>query len=160
MHALVFELLNLLVLSRVGQGDAEFASLRTEETSCGDGDATHHVLAGDALDEFGIGIDDVGGGGAEVARPSHVVQEGAFHGEVAHGVSPCVEVEQAVEADGLGRADEGAYGCVGLEAAARADAHHLELAELGLHFARLEVYVGQGVELVHHDVDVVASDAC
>ena len=39
-------------------------------------------------------------------------------------------------------------------------AHHLELAELGLYFARLEVDVGQGVEFVHHDVDVVAPDAC
>ena len=88
-----------------------------------------------------------------------MVQEGALQGEVAHGISSGIEVEQAVKSDGHLRADEGAYRRVRLEAAARADAYQLKSAQDVALLTCLEVDVGQGVQLVQYDVDVVASDA-
>ena len=47
---------------------------------------------------------------------------------------------------------------LGLQPATSAYAHHLQLTELGLLRAAIEVDIGKGVELVDHNVDVVASD--
>ena len=43
-----------------------------------------------------------------------------------------------------------------MQAAAGADAHQFQLAQFRFYFAGVEVDVGQRVQLVHHDVDVVA----
>ena len=46
-----------------------------------------------------------------------------------------------------------------LEESGCADAHHRELAEVLFHLAGLEVDVGQRIEFVDYDVDVVWADA-
>ena len=48
---------------------------------------------------------------------------------------------------------------MGLQTAAGADAHKRQRAVRGLLGPQLEVDVGQCVEFVHHNVDVVAADA-
>ena len=46
-----------------------------------------------------------------------------------------------------------------MQTTARADAYQFQLAEFGLFFTGLEVDVCQGVQFVHHNVDIVATDA-
>ena len=47
-----------------------------------------------------------------------------------------------------------------MQSATGANAHELKCA-MGVVFeASLEIDVGKSIELVHHDVDVVATDAC
>ena len=47
-----------------------------------------------------------------------------------------------------------------MKAAAGTDTDNRECAVFGLVVSFLEVDVGKGIQLVHHDVDVVATDAC
>ena len=158
-HAAVGEALNFLVGVRVGQGQTQLSALRTEEAAAGHRYAVHHVGAGNACYEFGVGIHHVGVRYALVAAPLHVLHEGLLKGEVAHGVAASVEVEQPVEADALDAGHPSAHGRVGLQTATGAYAHQFQLAQRGAHGAGVEVDVGQGVEFVHHDVNVVAAYA-
>ncbi|KXT34493.1 hypothetical protein HMPREF2141_02320 [Bacteroides uniformis] len=87
-----------------------------------------------------------------------MVEEGTLHGQVAHGVASGIEVEQPIETNGLFRTYECAYRSVGLQAAAGADTYQLKATQTGLFFARLEIDVCQGIQFVHHDIDVVTSD--
>lgn len=157
--SLVLEAFDFLVLVRVGQGDAELTSLRTEEAAAGHGHAANHVGAGDAVHQFLVGMNHVGSRGAEVTCPAQVVKQSAFHGQVAHGVASFVKVQEAVESHRDFGTDEGAYGRVGLQAAAGTDAHDFQLSEGVVFFAGLEVDVGQRIDFIHHDVDVIAPDA-
>ena len=69
-----------------------------------------------------------------------------------------VEVEHAIEADGaLGR-HVGADGSEGLQAATGADADEREPPRLRLHLASSEIDVGEGVQLVEYDVDIIRAD--
>ena len=47
-----------------------------------------------------------------------------------------------------------------MQSATGANAHELKCAMGFVFEASLEIDVGKSIELVHHDVDVVASDAC
>ena len=85
--------------------------------------------------------------------------ESLLHGDVADDVTSGIVVEQAVEADALDGSDETAGGCEGLQATAGADAYHRQCAMLFFVLTGGIVDVGQRVELVHHDVDVVTADA-
>ena len=100
-----------------------------------------------------VGVSDALG-----ARPLHGFEEGALKLEVANFVAARIEVEQPVETETLLRSDEGAFGGVALQTAASADAHEVELTEFGTLGAGVEVDVGQRVEFVDDDVDVVATD--
>ena len=142
----------------VGQGEAELAALGTEETAAGYGDAAHHICTRHALQQFLVGVDHIGMADALRTDPLHVVQEGSFEIEVAHFVTPGIEVEQAVEAHADGAGNEGACGYGGLEATTGADAHYLELAQFGSYETGGEVDIGQGIQFVEHNVDVVTAD--
>lgn len=83
-----------------------------------------------------------------------------FEVEVADCVSTAVVVEQSVEADALDGGDEGACWGEGLESSAGAYADEGESAVVLFYLSGGEVDVGQCVELVHDNVDVVASYAC
>ena len=82
-----------------------------------------------------------------------------FHGNVANYVTASIIVQQAVEADALHTGDKTTRRREWLEAATCTDADHSECAVLVKFLTRLIVDVGQGVEFVDHDVDVVTSDA-
>ena len=156
LPAFIAEALDALVLVGVSEGKAYLAPLWTKESSAGDGDASHHLFAGDAVDEFGVGIDDVGG--TEEGIPVEMFLEGFLEGEVTDFVAAGIEVEQAVEADALAGGDVGADGILGLQSSTGADSHEVEDAEIVLDGAGLEINVGEGVDLVEDDIDVVASD--
>ena len=143
---------------RVGEGHAQTAPLRAVETTAGDGDAANHVGAGNAIEQLGIVVDAVGVGDALGACPLHGFEEGALKLEVANFVAAVVEVKQAVETETLLRSDEGTFGGVALQTATGADTHEVELTEFGTLGAGVEVDVGQRVEFVDDDVDVVATD--
>ena len=85
--------------------------------------------------------------------------EGLLHGYVAHHIASGVVVQQAIEADALDRGHETSRRCEGLQAAAGADAYHGECAMLVFLHAGLVVDIGQRVEFVDHNVDVVAANA-
>ena len=158
VQAVVLEGFHLLVLLRVLNLEADLTALGTIEAAAGDGDAAHHVVLGYLLDELGIGYCHVGR--TLERRPAHVLLESFFQLQVADIVASVVVVEETIEADALDGGDEGACGREGLEAATGADAHDGERAVFVVLGARLEVDIGQSVELVHDDVDVVAADAC
>ena len=82
-----------------------------------------------------------------------------LEGQVADTVAVGIVVEQAVEADALDGSNESAQRCLGLQAAAGADAHKGQAAKPVAVLSRGEINVGQSVQFVDHDVDVVATDA-
>lgn len=148
--------LDLGILLGVLNLHPDSSALRAIETSASDGDATNHVIGGNLLQESGVGGCHIGS--AFLWRPVHVLTEGLLQFKVAHPVAVGIVVEQAVEAYALLACNEGTQGSFGLETTASADAHEGELAKLGIVLACLEVDVCQGIQFVHHDVYVVASD--
>ena len=101
-----------------------------------------------------------GVGRTQQRRPVEVFLESLLEFKVAHVVTAGVEVEQAIEAHGLDRADIRAQWGVLLQASASAYAHHLKLTELFLLATCGKVYVGKGIELVYNDIDVITAYAC
>ena len=85
--------------------------------------------------------------------------ESLFHIKVADVVAACIVVEQAVEANALHAGNKGSQGCFGLQTSTSSDTDKGERPMLGLVLTLLEIDVGEGIQLVHHDVEVVAADA-
>ena len=156
--SLILKAFNLLVLMRVGQRNTQLTSLRTEETAAGHRNPSHHILTGNAFHQFGIRIHHVGSRRTQVAAPSQMVEQGPLHRQVAHRISACIEIQQAVEAHRLFRADKRTDRSKGLQSAASADPHHLQLTEFLFLHACIKVDIGQCIHLIHHNVDVVTAD--
>ena len=91
--------------------------------------------------------------------PMDVLLEGLLEVEQGYLVPAFVPVHQAVAAYGDMREDEGPERDFRLDGAAGAYPQDVESTVLGLDLAGLEIDVGEGVELGHHDVDVVGADA-
>ena len=89
-----------------------------------------------------------------------MVKQRALQLQVTHGVASGIEIKKSVEADRFLRTDVCPYGSVRLESSACADAHYLKLCEMFFFLSGVEIDVGKGVNLVHRNVDVVASDTC
>ena len=149
---------NLGILLGVGQRQTEFTTLRTKKSATGHSDATHHIGGRYAADEFVVGADAIGVTDASGALPAHGGEELLFETEVANAVAAGIEVEQAVEADALDTGHEGAFGCFGLEATTGAYAHDFKTAQRGFDGSAGEVDVGERVNLVEHDVNVVTAN--
>ena len=103
-------------------------------------------------------MDHVGSRRTEIACPSQVVEQGAFHGQVAYGVTSFVEVQESVKSYGDGGADVSSYASIRLQTAAGTETHDFQLAEGIILFAGLEIDVGQCVEFIHYNVYIVTSD--
>ena len=132
--------------------------MRTEETSCRDGDAFYHVALIDACQEVGVVVYYIG---CTLLRvPLHVVCKSLFEAKVAHRIAPCIVVEQSVESDAFARTNESAYRSVWLQAATSADAHQFQLAEVRLLGAGVKVNVGESIEFVDDNIYIVAAYAC
>ena len=75
--------------------------------------------------------------------------------EIGHIVASGIIVEYPVETDGF----FGDYRCADdqfrLQGARSADTHHCELAVRGLYLAGIEIYIGERVEFVDHNINVV-----
>ena len=82
-----------------------------------------------------------------------------LHDGLVEARAVLVEVHQSVESKAVFGGDGRQDGNVGLQGAAGADTHDVEGAVFRLHLHRLEVDVGEGVQLVHHDVDIVGAHA-
>ena len=85
--------------------------------------------------------------------------EPLFHGRNGNLFPVAVPVHDAVEAHAHVREDITAQRNVCVQGAGSADAQDVQRLVLRLHFPGGEVYVGQGVQLRHDDVDVVRADA-
>lgn len=157
--AVVFVCHNLLVLTRILQRNTQLTALRAKEATGSDGDATNHagIIGTDAVKKFCAVVDDVG---RTLARtPIHIGLKILFKGQVADGITAGIVVEQAVKADGLLAAYEGAGRGVRLQTATCSHAHQLQASQLGLLRTRREVDIDKRIQLVHDDVNVVAADA-
>ena len=155
---LVTEGFHLLVLVRVLYAETNLSSLWTVEAAASDSYASQHFFTCHLLYEGGVCCSHVRC--SFLRTPVHVADKCLFHVEVAYFVASGIVVEQAVEADALDAGDEGAKRGIGLQTAAGTDADYRECAVLWLVLTLLEVDVGKGIQLVHRDVDVVATNAC
>ena len=90
--------------------------------------------------------------------PVHVRPERLFKRQVGHAVAVVIKIEQAVETDAHLAGHESAHGSERLESAASAETYNLEPAQLRLQGAGVEVNVRQRIQLVQHNVNIVASD--
>ena len=97
------------------------------------GFAAHHVVAGNHVDQFAVGIDNIRLCPKRI--PAGVVAECFLELKVGHFVAAGVIIEHSVEADGFLCNNRGAYDKFGLECAGGADAHHVERAAFGAHLA-------------------------
>ena len=157
LSAIELEGLYLGVQIRVGQREAERTALCTVEAAGGDGDAAHDVVLGNAVGQFGVGGDGVGA--EAVDAPAELRAEGSLEREVADALGVGIEVGHAIKSDGTLGGYVGADGRPRLQTAAGANAHHGQHAGSLTRQTGGEVDVGEGVELVDDDVDVVAADA-
>ena len=85
--------------------------------------------------------------------------EGLLHLGDGYLFPVAIPVHHSVKAD----ADVGQHIAsqrnIGMESTGSADSEDIEGAVLGLHLAGLEIYIGEGVQLCHHDVYIVRADA-
>lgn len=154
--ALVIEFLDAAVKVGVGKGQTQLAALRTVEADGRDGVAAHHVIAAYHVDEFLVGVHDIGFGPEWI--PAGMLAECFFEIEVGHFIAAGIIVEHTVEAKRFFGYHGSAERQFGLQSARCADAHHGETAFFGPYLAGLEVDVGQGVEFVDYNVDIVGAD--
>ena len=96
-QTVIFERLNLRIQLRVGQRCTQFSALWTIESSTGDGDSSHHVIGGNAVEEFRIVVHAVGI--AYLVVPFHLTFEFLLCVKVADFIAACIEVDESVEAD-------------------------------------------------------------
>ena len=158
--ALIFKALYFLVLAWVSQWYAQFSSLRSKESSAGDGYTSYHVVFGYSIHHFPVGIDDVRVRLALVAYPSEVVYESLFKFKVTNVIASCIEIEQAIEAYGCLRADESAFRSLWLQSSACTNTHYLETSVGVVLRTCVEVDVCERIQFVHHYVNVVTSYTC
>ena len=104
---------------------------------------------------YGVGIGDTG-----LSLPPHVCVKLMFQHAVAYAGIRMIEIQQSVQSDRDVRADECTDGRERLQSATCADTDDVEAAMGRAVGTCVQVDVGQCVELVHDDVDVVTSDAC
>ena len=136
---------------------ADGAALGSVEAWGSGGDAVVHV-GGYLVEQQWTACHAVG-----VSQPLvelHVLQEGFLH-RCPLSTARCplfVVVHQSVEADGVGRCHVAATVDVGLQRAAGADAHQLEVA-VAVCCPLSTVHSQCGIELGQDDVDVVAPHA-
>ena len=112
---------------------------------------------GDAVGQLRVGGDGVGA--EAVDAPAELRAEGSLEREVADALGVGIEVGHAIKSDGTLGSYVGADGRPRLQTAAGANAHHGQHAGSLTRQTGGEVDVGEGVELVDDDVDVVAADA-
>ena len=138
-----------------GQRQADNASLRTVKSWSGDG----YALKRNVFHE----VDNLAGclheiRGREVRVPVHVLFEGFLHFRDGDFFAVAVPVHDAVEAHADVCQHVAAQRDVCVQGAGGADAQDVEGAVLRLYLAGFEVHVGQGVQLCHHNVNVVRAN--
>lgn len=82
-----------------------------------------------------------------------------LHDGLVEARAVLVEVHQSVESKAVFGGDGRQDGNVGLQGAAGADTHDVEGAVFRLHLHCLEVDIGESIQLVHHDVNIVGAHA-
>ena len=87
-----------------------------------------------------------------------MLPEGLFHLYVADHITTCVVVQQSVVTDALHGGYETARRCERLKSATGTNAYHCQRAVLVFFLTGIIVDVGERVELVDHDIDVVTAD--
>ena len=126
-----------------------------ESISC-DSAAAHHVVASDAVYEFGVSsyyIRDSGFLGV-----ADEIYEGFLETEVSNLVAVMIESEHTVETDGFLRNEEGSQRDVLLHTAAGTDTYDVEHTFLGFLGAGVVIDVSERVNLIHDDVAVIGTD--
>ena len=136
---------------------SKLASLRSVEAHCRYGIAETHVVARYLLDQTAVGVHYVRSGPGRI--PIGVGAEFLLEFQVAYLVAVGIEIQYSVKSECFLGYDEVADVQVFLQRAGCTDAHYVERAVLGFDGTRVEVDVGQGVKLGHHDLDVVGTDA-
>ena len=56
----------------------------------------YHIVTSYAVAELAVGMNDIGVGGAEVAAPTQMVEQGTLHRQVTDGIAPRIEVEEPI----------------------------------------------------------------
>ena len=130
--------------------------MRAIETATGNSIATHHVIGSHAINQFRAGNGHIGSTLLRV--PVHMLLESLFQFEVTNIISSGVVVEQAIETDALHRCDERSHRREWLKTTTGTDAYTGECTVFIFFFAGVEIDIGKSIQLVHHDIDVIASD--
>lgn len=157
MATIELEAFDLGVEVGVGEWEAKLTTLGGIEADSGNGVTSHHIVAADTLHEFGVSIDYVRSG--EDIAPAYMLAESLFEVKVADPVAIGIEIEYTLDADTLLGDDIFAKVEILLKGAGSADTHDVESAMLRALAARSEVDIGEGIELGHHDLDIVGADA-
>ena len=152
----IAEGLNLLVLVGVLNLEANLTALRSVETATSHRDAAKHFLARNLLNQRGVCSCYIRR--SFLGTPVHVLHESLFKLEVTNLVSACIIVKKTVETDALHAGYEGSQRCFGLQTSTSTDTDKRKCPMLGLVLTLLEIDVGEGIQLVHHNVEVVATD--
>ena len=97
---------------------------------------------------------------AYLLHEGRMTAERFFEFQVAHLMTAGIEVEESVEANTLCRGDKRANRGVGLQSATGAYTHDGETTEGVVFLTCGEVDIGEGIELVEHDIDIVTSYTC
>lgn len=74
-------------------------------------------------------------------------------------VGELIKVEEVIESESVGTCHKCIYGNIGLQGSAGTDADDLQGFQLCTNGARFEVDVGQGIEFIEYDVDVIWTNA-
>ena len=80
--ALILKCLNLVILLRVGQWQTHLAPLWSEKSATSNGDAAHHVVGRNTVEQILIGMHGIRMGYTLGAMPIHVFKKCSFEREV------------------------------------------------------------------------------
>ena len=153
--ALVAEVLQAGHIVRLAQVEAQDAALGPVEAGAREGVAHHHARAHLLAQQVRAAhhVGRVGQAQGLLKRRGNFSFQAGFH--------QWVKLHETVEAHGVLGGQHGPNGHIGLQAAAGAQPDDAQVQAFfrRAHGARNKVDVDQGVQLVHHDVDVVGAHA-
>ena len=155
--SLIAEVGNFLV--DVGHSDvhAQHTPLRTIESVGGNGATAHHIVFRNTVHQFFIGFDNIRH--SRLGRVVDKINECFFKTEVGNLITVLIESEYAIKAYRFLAHEEGADWNILLHTATSADTHNFQTAFFGFLGAGGEIDIRQRINLVHHDVAVVGTDA-
>jgi len=140
----------------LGEAEAQDAALRAIKAGTGDGDTL--VEAGSEMPQQG------GAGTADIGLRQPVVELG-LRGEAMEELAfvfagvMAVEIEEVVDAEAMGGGYEAIDGDIFLQGATGADTDNRERGEGFFDGAGRKVDIGEGIEFVEYNIDIIGADA-
>ena len=143
LHTIIREVFYLLIQFRVLQWQTKLTSLWSEESSTSNRNTTYHIICSDSVKQFLISTSYVWI--SQLRIPFNLLLEFRFKLKVRSLITPCIEVQQTIKTNTLGRRNISTNRCVRLQSTTSTDSYECQLAQLLILCTCLEINISKRI---------------